>query len=67
MHNWSQRDFSADARGPYGGEPVHDAERQCVVIDSEVLFRRGREVVIRHRGNLYRLRITRNGKLILNK
>ncbi|HYP68559.1 MAG TPA: hemin uptake protein HemP [Thiobacillaceae bacterium] len=37
-------------------------------ISSESLFRFGRnEVVIEHRGEEYRLRQTRNGKLILTK
>lgn len=36
-------------------------------ITSESLFRGGMEVVIRHAGEAYRLRITRQNKLILNK
>ncbi|WP_373653843.1 hemin uptake protein HemP [Schlesneria sp. DSM 10557] len=31
------------------------------------LSRAGREVLIEHEGQMYRLRTTRNGKLILNK
>ena len=38
-----------------------------LVINSYSLFSGRREVRIRHRGTLYRLLITRNGKLILNK
>lgn len=34
---------------------------------SEELFQGQREVLIQHAGELYRLRLTRNGKLILNK
>lgn len=34
---------------------------------TEELFRHGRELVIEHRGEEYRLRLTRNDKLILNK
>ncbi len=37
------------------------------VIESTRLFGERREVGIRHRGEVYRLRVTRNGKLILNK
>ncbi len=37
------------------------------VINSDYLFRGRNEVMIQHRGDIYRLRITRNGKLILNK
>lgn len=54
--------------------PVADLdERQYVVLDrsqpihSEALFLRGDEVLIRHQGEHYRLRRTRNGKLILTK
>jgi hemin uptake protein HemP len=37
------------------------------VIDSAQLFADRREVQIRHRSELYRLLVTKNGKLILNK
>jgi hemin uptake protein HemP len=37
------------------------------VISSETLFGTQREVLIRHSDDLYRLRITRTGKLILTK
>ena len=37
------------------------------VYASETLFRGNREIAIRHEGEFYRLRITRQGKLILNK
>lgn len=54
--------------------PVTDLDgQQFVVLDrskpihSEALFLRGDEVLIRHRGEHYRLRRTRNGKLILTK
>lgn len=36
-------------------------------IPSEDLFRGQRELLIEHSGEIYRLRLTRNGKLILNK
>lgn len=36
-------------------------------MDSRQLFRGRREIQIRHGDNVYRLRITSNGKLILNK
>jgi hemin uptake protein HemP len=36
-------------------------------VSSTDLFRGGREVVIRHAGEEYHLRITRTGKLILTK
>ena len=36
-------------------------------VESAALFERGREVVIVHRGQVYRLRITKSDKLILTK
>lgn len=36
-------------------------------LDSELLFNNGDIVFIRHKGEQYSLRRTRNGKLILNK
>ncbi len=36
-------------------------------ISSEQLFATQNEIVIEHQGDEYRLRITRNGKLILTK
>lgn len=36
-------------------------------IKSEDLFMNGREIVIEHNGVFYRLKITKAGKLILNK
>ena len=36
-------------------------------LNSESLFGRGVEVIIQHAGQEYRLRRTRNGKLLLNK
>lgn len=37
------------------------------IIDSGRLFGQRHEILIRHAGEVYRLRVTRNGKLILNK
>ncbi|WP_417515652.1 hemin uptake protein HemP [Minwuia sp.] len=37
------------------------------VIESADLFREGREMLIRHRGEIYRLRLTGANKLILVK
>ena len=36
-------------------------------LKSEDLFRNGCELIIEHRGEEYRLKLTRNDKLILNK
>ncbi|MFC3550928.1 hemin uptake protein HemP [Lysobacter cavernae] len=37
------------------------------LVESNALLRGGREVLIRHGGDVYRLRHTRNDKLILTK
>ncbi|OQY07575.1 MAG: hypothetical protein B6I25_01560 [Planctomycetales bacterium 4572_13] len=37
------------------------------VVESSRLFGKSNEIMIRHEGAVYRLRITRNGKLIMNK
>ncbi|MGB0956258.1 MAG: hemin uptake protein HemP [Panacagrimonas sp.] len=36
-------------------------------LHSDQLFAHGNELIIEHRGEEYRLRLTRNDKLILNK
>lgn len=53
------------------GEEPMDMERLLefgsAVFPSASLFKGRREIVIEHNGEFYRLRITRQGKLILNK
>ncbi|MEM5470293.1 hemin uptake protein HemP [Hoeflea sp. AS60] len=44
-----------------------EAEALAKAIPSSTLFQNRREITIAHDGSLYRLRITRQGKLILNK
>jgi len=39
----------------------------AIRIDSQALFQGQREICIEHAGQAYRLRITRQGKLILTK
>lgn len=46
--------------------PPPQPERPSTIL-SEDLFRGGREIRIQHAGEVYRLRLTRNGKLILHK
>ncbi|AQZ53159.1 hemin uptake protein HemP [Martelella mediterranea] len=41
--------------------------RGLPVLESETLFQGRNEIVIRHQGAEYRMKITRQGKLILNK
>ncbi|MGO1003057.1 hemin uptake protein HemP [Lysobacter sp. CA196] len=43
------------------------AAAQGVLVESTALLRGAREVLIRHGGEVYRLRHTRNDKLILTK
>jgi hemin uptake protein HemP len=44
------------------------AESQGIpVVESSHLFGRFREILIHHAGAVYRLRITKNDKLIMNK
>ncbi|HET9535814.1 MAG TPA: hemin uptake protein HemP [Mesorhizobium sp.] len=47
----------------------HPAETQppVRVVTSQSLFQGNHEIGIEHNGSLYRLKITRQGKLILNK
>lgn len=49
---------------PTAAAPLHAGDAQ---VDSNTLLRGRREVLIRHAGETYRLRHTRNGKLILTK
>ena len=50
-----------------GHSPVSDTGATAQAIPSSALFSDRREITITHEGALYRLRITRQGKLILNK
>lgn len=45
----------------------NDAVAEIRVLESSDLFRGANEIMIRHDGVIYRLKITRQGKLILNK
>jgi hemin uptake protein HemP len=49
------------------GDPVPAKAQSPREIDVASLVGAGREVVIVHKGERYRLRITANGKLILTK
>ncbi|MEM1062716.1 MAG: hemin uptake protein HemP [Planctomycetota bacterium] len=48
-------------------EPPHAEERDVRAVRSEELLQDSNEVRIMHRGDVYRLRLTRAGKLILHK
>ncbi|SFI71875.1 hemin uptake protein HemP [Aerobium aerolatum] len=45
----------------------HPIDARLQVVASESLFRGAHEIGIEHEGSMYRLKITRQGKLILNK
>ena len=47
--------------------PEQESDREPKVINAENLFAGEKEVWIDHAGERYRLRITRRGKLILQK
>ena len=47
--------------------PARSESESPQVYESETLLKGGREILIRHHGEVYRLRLTRNDKLILNK
>ncbi len=42
-------------------------KRETRLLESSQLFGSDNEIMIRHEDSIYRLRITRNGKLIMNK
>lgn len=77
LRRYGVRDPSMHAtRFPSHGEPggsddqrspKPDRSTQKLPIDSRELFRGTRELRIRHEGEIYVLRVTRNGRLILNK
>lgn len=62
-------DFLNRGQRPLLTLPVrHEAPRLSGrTISSDHLFEGDHEIGIEHRGSLYRLKITRQGKLILNK
>ncbi|WP_210270374.1 hemin uptake protein HemP [Ensifer oleiphilus] len=48
-------------------QPAASAQRVQRVVESRDLFRGENEILISHDGAIYRMKITRQGKLILNK
>jgi hypothetical protein len=51
---------------PLAGEPGGRSGRPGI-LRAELLFQGSQEILIEQKGETYRLRITRNGKLILTK
>ena len=71
MNSYSHNDFRSRPRrttlelpSRVGHEPQQITAR---TLSSESLFNGAYEIGIAHAGSLYRLKITRQGKLILNK
>ena len=62
----NQRDFHDNTRS-LTSLPLARQQPAGRTIASDQLFAGEREIGIEHRGALYRLKITRQGKLILNK
>lgn len=54
--------LTPDADRPPGRKPTLPA-----IIPTDALFQGNQEILISHNGEHYRLRITKNGKLILTK
>ncbi len=52
---------------PVSPAPTADRPAEPVVISSELLLAGRTEIQIRHRGDIYRLTLTKAGKLILHK
>lgn len=63
-HPSFRRSSVADGRPEAAQRPF---DRVVRVVTSESLFRGTHEIGIEHEGSMYRLKITRQGKLILNK
>uniref|UniRef100_UPI00339D5D78 hemin uptake protein HemP n=1 Tax=Aquibium sp. A9E412 TaxID=2976767 RepID=UPI00339D5D78 len=55
------------ARGQTAAGAIRPAEAGPRVYSSRELFGQAQEITIEHGGQAYRLKITRQGKLILNK
>ena len=58
MGNSEEKQQSDNSRGD---------EKPPELFESHELFGNRSEIMIRHEGQLYRIRITRNGKLVMNK
>ena len=56
-----------DRKDPHPGYPRGNPEEEPRIIDSRDILGDQVEIMIRHGEETYRLRVTRNGKLILFK
>ncbi|KAA5539422.1 hemin uptake protein HemP [Roseiconus nitratireducens] len=61
-------DQRQDSSSTFGSQDADASESHSVpILDSRDILGSGREVWIRHRGEMYRLRLTASGKLYLSK
>ena len=68
MNTHNPHEFRFRPRRPVADESTkYTAGRPPRTVSSEALFNGLYEIGINHGGSLYRLKITRQGKLILNK
>jgi hemin uptake protein HemP len=56
-----------DANAPPTSPPANESKNPSRVVSAQELFAGEREICIEHEGERYVLRITRRGKLILQK
>jgi hemin uptake protein HemP len=56
-----------DEKKPEAEDSTETVDPPAPVVEAKSLFGTNREIVIEHDGERYRLRITRRGKLILQK
>ncbi|MEA3226509.1 MAG: hemin uptake protein HemP [Planctomycetota bacterium] len=63
----NSRNLRSAARQEKNAINIGGRSAQVPVIDSDLLFGGRKEVIVRHGESLYRLRKTKNGKLIMNK
>lgn len=57
----------SDEKKPESSADAHERDPLAPVVQAKELFGENREIVIEHDGERYKLRITRRGKLILQK
>lgn len=60
-------DRREDSERPDDATFVQGSGAELLVVDSQEILRGHQEVQIRHGKEFYRLRVTRTGKLLLNK
>ena len=66
MKDWKDME-NRHRHSPRSSDQNRVPDREIPTFDSEALFGQGRQVMIHHNADIYILRITRNGKLIMNK